>query len=177
MDSLKTMNILKGNYTLKHLLPSDWEEYKFIRLLALKTSPEMFGSNYAKESAYTKDDWTSLLENELRGMFALYHDKSLVGLSGVAIRKDDPNTAIFIASFIEPVHRGKGLSKIFYEARIEWVRQKQCKLITVSHRSGNKTSEAAIKRFGFKHTNTEEVSWPDGMRADELMYVLELNEV
>jgi GNAT superfamily N-acetyltransferase len=177
MDSPKPMKyILKENYTLQHLFPPQCEEYKSIRLIALITNPEMFGSNYAKESVYTKDDWTSLLENELRGMFALYHDKSLVGLSGVAIRKENPTTAIFIASFIEPAHRGKGLSKLFYEARIEWARQKQCKLITVSHRFGNKTSEAAIKRFGFKYTNTEEVNWPDGIRAAELNYVLELNE-
>jgi RimJ/RimL family protein N-acetyltransferase len=176
MDSPKTMKyIIKESYTLQHLLPCHWEEYKSIRLIALKTNPEMFGSNYAKESTYTKNDWTSLLENEFRGMFALYHDKSLVGLSGVAIRKENPTTAIFFASFIEPSHRGKGLSKLFYDARMEWVRQKQCSLITVSHRSGNKTSEAAIKRFGFKYTNAEEVNWPDGMRAAELTYVLELN--
>jgi len=53
---------------------------------------------------------------------------------------------------------------------MEWVRQKQCKLIHVSHRSGNKTSEAAIKRFGFKYTHTEEVNWPDGLLAAELTY-------
>lgn len=167
-------NTLKEGYTLKKLLPCHWEEYQSIRLLALKTNPEMFGSNYAQESAYTKNDWTALLENGLRGIFGLYHAKSLIGLSGVAIRKENPATAIFFASFIEPAHRGKGLTKLFYEARMEWVRQKQCNLITVSHRLGNKTSEAAIKRFGFKYTNTEEVNWPDGIRAPELRYILEL---
>jgi GNAT superfamily N-acetyltransferase len=169
-------NISKESYTLQHLLPCHWEEYKSIRLRALKTNPKMFGSNYAKESTYSKNDWISLLENGFRGIFALYHDKSVVGLSGVAIRKENPTTAIFFASFIEPTHRGKGLSKLLYEARMEWARQKQCSLITVSHRSGNKISEAAIKSFGFKYTNAEEVNWPDGKRAEELTYVLELNK-
>ena len=158
------------------MLPCHWEEYKSIRLTALKTNPEMFGSTYANESTYTRNDWTSLLENELRGMFAMYHEKSLVGLSGVAIRKETPTTAIFFAAFIEPAHRGKGLSKLFYEARMEWVHKKQCSLITISYRSGNTTSEAAIKRFGFRYTQTEEVNWPDGIRSGELTYVLELNK-
>lgn len=41
----------KDMYRLQRLLPSQWEEYKSIRLEALKTNPEMFGSNYAKEVA------------------------------------------------------------------------------------------------------------------------------
>ncbi|WP_432712307.1 GNAT family N-acetyltransferase [Pedobacter sp.] len=168
-------NITKDNYTLLQLLPKHWKEYKSIRLEALKTNPGMFGSNYASESNYSEKDWVSLLENELRGMFALYHDKTLVGLSGVAIKKDQPTTAIFFASFIKPAHRGKGLSKMFYEARMEWVLQKKCKFITVSHRIGNTSSAAAIKRFGFKYAHTEEVNWPDGMRADEVTYSIEVN--
>lgn len=169
-------NTTKDNYTLQRLMPCHWEEYKIIRLEALRTNPEMFGSNFAKESTYSQNDWTLLLENESRAMFALYHDKILVGLSGVAIRKDDPTTAIFIASFIAPSHRGQGLSKLFYEARIKWARQKQCSIIKVSHRIGNTTSEAAIKGFGFKFVHAEEVDWPDGTRAEELNYLLELDK-
>ena len=53
---------------------------------------------------------------------------------------------------------------------MERVRRKQCKLIHGSHRSGNKTSEAAIKRFVFKYTHTEEVNWLDGLLVAELTY-------
>lgn len=167
-------NIAKNNYTLRHLLPAEWEDYKSIRLEALKTNPEMFGSNYAKEAAYSQNDWITLLENDSRAVFALFHANLLIGLSCVAVKKDDPATAILFASFIGLSHRGKGLSKLFYQTRIDWARQNKCKLITVSHRVGNTLSKAANQRFGFKYTHSEEVNWPDGVRADELIYSLEI---
>lgn len=169
-------HIAKDNYTLQRLLPPQWEDYKSIRLEALHTNPEMFGSNYAKEVAYSQNDWLSFLENESRAMFALYHGKSLIGLSGVTLKKDDATIAVLFASFIKSAHRGKGLSKLFYKARIDWARQKKCGLIIVSHRVGNTLSKAANQRFGFKYTHAEEVNWPDGVRAEELMYSLELSD-
>lgn len=166
---------MEDEYTLRRLLPSQWEDYKSIRLEALKTNPEMFGSNYAKEATYSQSDWVSFLENDSRAMFALYHATSLIGLSGVTLKKDDATTAVLFASFIQLSHREKGLSKLFYQARIDWARQKKCRLIIVSHRIGNILSKAANQRFGFKYTHTEEVNWPDGVRADELVYSLELS--
>ncbi len=161
-------------YTLQRLLPSQWEEYKAIRLEALKTNPEMFGSSYESEVVYSQHDWISLLEKETRAIFALYHTNSLVGLCGVALKKDEPSKAILFSSFIKMPHRGKGLSKLFYQARINWARQKNCSAIVVSHRVGNELSKAANQRFGFKYTHTKEVTWPDGALANELNYSLEL---
>jgi RimJ/RimL family protein N-acetyltransferase len=169
-------NIAKGNFSLRLLPPSQWEDYRSIRLEALKTNPELFGSNYYDEETYSESDWRSLLENGSRAIFALYHEESLIGLSGVKLKNDDNTTAVLFASFIKTPYRGKGLSRLFYQARIGWAREKQCKSIIVSHRVGNTLSKAANKRFGFKFSNTEEVNWGNGVRADGLVYVLELNE-
>ena len=168
-------NIAKDNYSLQRMSPSQWREYKSIRLEALKTNPDLFGSNYDKEVLYNEIDWTSLLENDSRAMFALYHAKLLVGLTGITLKKDDATTAIMFASFIKLPHRGRGLSKLFYQARIDWARQKRCKSIIVSHRVGNASSKAAIQQFGFKYSHAEQVKWPDGVWAEELIYLLELN--
>lgn len=166
--------LVNDKYTLRRLLPSQWEDYKSIRLEALKTNPEMFGSNYAKEAAYSQNDWLFFLENNSRAMFALYHEKSLVGLSGVTLDKDDATTAVLFASFIKLLHRGNGLSKLFYQARIAWAREKECRLVIVSHRASNVRSKAANQGFGFKYTHAKAVEWPDGLREEELMYCLEL---
>jgi GNAT superfamily N-acetyltransferase len=165
----------KNNYYLRLMLPAQWCEYKTIRLEALKTNPEMFGSNYAKELSYDEHDWKSLLKDDSRAVFALYHGKSLIGLSAVTLKNDDATTAVLFASFIKFPHRGKGLSKLFYQARIDWARHKNCKVLIVSHRIGNTLSRAANQRFGFTFSNTEEINWGDGARAEGLMYFLELN--
>ncbi|MDM1296239.1 GNAT family N-acetyltransferase [Sphingobacterium sp. N143] len=167
------MDVLgKGNYTLRRLETTAWADYKTIRLEALQTNPEFFGSNYKKESAYNDDDWISLLGNPACAIFGLYDQEVLIGMTGVILDRDDSSNAILIASFIKEPFRGNGLSKLFYEARITWARQKGCNRITVSHRDGNDASKAANQSFNFKYTHAQDVIWPDGVSAKEYMYVL-----
>lgn len=171
---LKMKSNTEDNYSLQRLLPTKWEAYQSIRLEALQTNPEMFGSSYAKEVIYSQNDWIALLENDKRAIFALYDTDSIIGLTGVAIDKEDATSAILFSSFIKPAHRGRGLARLFYQARIDWAREKKCSSITVSHRAGNEISKAANQRFGFKYTYTKKVTWPDGVSADEVMYTLQL---
>ncbi|RZK70265.1 MAG: GNAT family N-acetyltransferase [Pedobacter sp.] len=161
-------------YSIKRLLPSQWKEYKSIRLEALITNPEMFGSNYATESHFDKNNWISLLEDDSRAMFALYYNQLLVGVSGIKLKEADASTAIMFASFIKSSHRRMGLSKLIYEARIDWAVHKKCKSIIISHRSGNISSKAANQNFRFVYSHAKHVQWPDGVWADELFYLLDL---
>jgi hypothetical protein len=43
--------------TIRRLTEDDWIEFSQIRLKALQTDPEVFGSNYEKESQMTEADW------------------------------------------------------------------------------------------------------------------------
>lgn len=52
------------------------KRYKHIRLMGLQLSPSAFGSNHAREAAFTDDIWVERITNPLRKMF-------------VAIRLDD----------------------------------------------------------------------------------------
>ncbi|KAF4501101.1 gnat family [Fusarium agapanthi] len=49
--------------------PNKWDklvdQYKEFRLLSLQLSPESFGSNYAREAKFTKDEWEARLSNPL----------------------------------------------------------------------------------------------------------------
>ncbi|MFD2555535.1 GNAT family N-acetyltransferase [Sphingobacterium tabacisoli] len=168
------MENTETSYSLKRMLPSDWEDYKAIRLEALYTDPDKFGSNYQKEAAYSDSDWYSLLENKNRAIFGLYCQGILVGLTGVALYNGDYSKALLFSSFMKEEHRGKGLSKLFYEERIAWAKQNGCTAILVSHRAGNEISKAANQRFGFRYTHSELVVWPDGTQDEELMYTLML---
>lgn len=168
------MNINLSDYKIERIAPSQWQNYKLIRLEALKTNPELFGSSYAKEVLYSQDDWIALLENDARAIFALYHLDLLIGLSGVVLNRDNQSEAILISSFIKEAYRGRGLSQLFFQARIEWARQKECAQVIVSHRAGNEASKAANQRCGFVYTYSKESRWPDGLLAEELMYCLSL---
>jgi ribosomal protein S18 acetylase RimI-like enzyme len=56
------------------------KRYKHIRLMGLQLSPSAFGSNYAREAAFTDDIWVRRITNPLGKMF-------------VAIRLDDLSDA------------------------------------------------------------------------------------
>lgn len=179
MSAIFTLMIVKEemkkeNYVLRRLAPAQWQDYKKIRLEALHTDPGVFGSNYQREAAYSQQDWVALLENQNCAIFGLYDHEAIVGLTGVIVDRDDASNAILIASFVREPHRGKGLSRLFYLARIAWARKKGCAQITVSHRAGNEPSKAANQAFNFTYTHSREVEWPDGTVAAELMYVLVL---
>lgn len=161
-------------YTIKQFQPTAWKSYKAIRLEALQTNPEMFGSNYEKESAYADEQWVSFLEKDSRGLFGLFYEGELLGLTAIAQKPTDSDTAILYASFIHPAHRGNGLSKLFFTARINWAKDRNCKFLEVSHRAGNVYSKAAILRNNFTFSKVEETTWPDGKVADELFYTLAL---
>lgn len=45
-----------SNYNLERIVPSQWRNYKLIRIEALKTTPELFGSTYEKEASYREED-------------------------------------------------------------------------------------------------------------------------
>lgn len=159
-----------ADYKVVKFSTTEWEAYKTIRLEALQTNPAMFGSNYNKESAYTDQQWIGFLEMQGRAIFGLYADKDLVGLSAIAIKQEDPDTAVLYASYIQSLHRGQGLTRLFFKARLDWAKTKNCKYLQVSHRAGNTPSKSAILAFDFVFTHAEVATWPDGQVADELFY-------
>lgn len=102
------MTYHEDHYKLKRFYASEWESYKTIRLEALTTNPELFGSSYVNELTYSREKWISLLENESRAIFALYHLDKLIGLTGVVLNRNNSSEAILISSFIQKPYRGMG---------------------------------------------------------------------
>lgn len=165
--------------TIRALDPPDWELYKEIRLYALQTEPTVFSSNYLKESAYDDDVWQQHLngQGQRRRIFGLFDGSAIIGLTGIVIRDDDPAgcTAHLIMSFIRPAYRGRSLSRLLYQARIDWaVAQPQLQTITVSHRAGNEASRRANQSFGFILTHKDEIKWPDDKIDEQWNYALSL---
>jgi RimJ/RimL family protein N-acetyltransferase len=79
---------------------------------------------------------------------------------------------VLSASFIRGEYRGRGLSALYYQTRIDWAREQGYTDVYVAHRIGNDASRAANQKFGFKYTHTETTTWPDGTVSDKLWYRL-----
>lgn len=161
--------------TIRHLSEDDWLEFSRVRLKALQTDPEVFGSNYQKESLLTEVDWRNRLKNNR--VFLICEGETPIGMTGVSIDRDDATnkTAILWGSWLAPAVRRRGLSELMYKTRIEWAKQQPTvERIIVSHRASNLASKRAIQKHGFVLTHVKELIWTDGATEDIVSYELKI---
>jgi RimJ/RimL family protein N-acetyltransferase len=164
-----------SEYPIKELREDDWQIFKKIRLKALASDPFVFGSTLAAESDRTEDQWREVLRSPKYGVFVLLENDEPQGMTGIVIDREDPTeqTAMLWGSWLAPEVRGKGLSRMLYESRIEWAREHPTvRRIVVSHRASNLSSKFANQAFGFAPTHVTEKVWNDGVTEKEFHYEL-----
>lgn len=162
---------------IKQLLEHDWQFAKSIRLLALQQNPDVFLSSYDEESQYEDSVWKNQLKITDGATFGLFDDNQIIGITGVFTWRGDASgkTAILSMSFIDSAYRGKGYSRLLYDARIAWAKQQDSfDKLRVSHREGNEASRMANQSFGFELKKQEMIDWPDGTRGFEYNYELKI---
>jgi RimJ/RimL family protein N-acetyltransferase len=167
--------MVEMNITIRRAEESDWRDLRFLRLKALRSDASVFGSSHEKESAMSEADWKSWLQTNDIAIFLLYDDRVPMGLTGIALDRDDPTKkrAVLWGSWLEPYARGKGLSRLMYQRRIEWAQyHPTIEDIIVSHRASNLSSKHANQKHGFRFTHAELTTWPDGAQEENVFYSL-----
>ncbi|MEA2688848.1 MAG: hypothetical protein QOJ39_2396 [Candidatus Eremiobacteraeota bacterium] len=163
--------------SVRPLERSEWNVLRDLRLFALQTEPGVFFSSYAREAPLSAEEWQTRMTGPDRQVFGAFDVDRLIGITGVVPFRDDPSgeTAMLVMSYLLPDYRGRGLSALFYDARLRWLRERpQFKRVVVSHRRSNDASRRANQRYGFELIATVPTTWPDGGVEDELMYELRL---
>src|SRR4051812_49197783 len=110
----------QGDYTVRKLMPLDWKIFKAMRLEAARNEPNVFVRPFAEEAQTTDEEWQARLADNSRLYLGLFDHDDMIGLSGIALHSHDPSIGVMVASYIQNAHRGKGLSNLFYEARLDW---------------------------------------------------------
>jgi RimJ/RimL family protein N-acetyltransferase len=162
---------------IRALEPKDWEAFRELRLHALRTEPGNFFAAYRDEAGKQPEEWQRTTRGGDHQVFGLYDRERLIGITAAFTSRDDPSgkTAILAMSFILPEYRGKGLSNLLYEARLDWIRaQPQFTRVVVFHRQSNDASRKAIHRHGFVFVTRTARTWPDGQTEDEFSYELRI---
>lgn len=148
------------------LHPDQWELYRAIRLEALSTDPQAFGTTYAEAAAKPESYWRSRLEQSQadvlsRLLFAMEGGWP-VGLVG-AYPSDDKQSVNVISMYVRPSYRGVGVARellagLFSELQgcpgVQF-------LELVVHPS-QPTAVALYRRFGFRLVEVMESQRSDG---------------
>jgi GNAT superfamily N-acetyltransferase len=170
-------NTSESHPKIRPLCEVDWEMLRTLRLRALQSEPGMFSSSYEDERNHQESHWRRLASNENDGqrIFGLFAGDVLIGITAAFTYRGDPTgrTAILAMSYILPEYRGRRLSRLYYEARLAWIRSASAfEVVRVSHRRSNERSRRANQRHAFVETCANPVVWLDGITEDEVVYEL-----
>lgn len=157
-------------FRIRQFTAADVAIYKALRLEALQKEGKYFRMSYGEETALPDEEWQNRILNPQFGRFGLYHDDKLIGIT--AIITEDNINAYMTQSYIRKEYRGRGLSRLLYEARINWAKERNIQKLTVGHRADNISSFKANQHFGFQYKYSQTFLWPDN--ATVAMHYYEL---
>jgi RimJ/RimL family protein N-acetyltransferase len=169
-----------SSITIRPLEVAEWPQLRDLRLRALEDTPGAFSATYDEAVRRSETEWRAMLTDPTRRVFGLFDGDTMIGITGVLTSREDSSgqTAVLVMSYIVREYRGRGLSRMLYEARLAWARaHPKLNRIVVSHRESNEASRRANQRHGFVPTG--QISprvWPDGVTEGEVFYELQLSK-
>jgi RimJ/RimL family protein N-acetyltransferase len=163
--------------TIRALESDEWEQFRDVRLAALKAVPGVYGTRYEDAASRTEAAWRGTVKGPSNQSFGLFDGQTLVGITSVFTWEEDPTgqTAILASSFIEDSYRGQRLSRMLYDIRIAWIKEHgQFTRIVVGHRASNEPSRRANQHYGFAQFRRAPHVWPDGTTEHEIFYEMKI---
>ena len=133
-------------YTLRTLSPDEWPTWRDIRLRALADTPDTFGSTLDLERTFGETEWRARLASPS----VVVLDDGAPVACGAAFR-NRPGWAAVVAMWVEPGHRGRGLSRRVLDALVTWARAEGLD-VEIGVNQANPGARAAYLSYGFVPT-------------------------
>ncbi|MEV6241324.1 GNAT family N-acetyltransferase [Lentzea sp. NPDC051838] len=128
---------------IHQVTPDDWELWRDVRLEALASDPDGFGSTLAREQAYTEDDWRDSVE---RGLKLVALTPEPVGLVGAA---SQPTGLHLYSMWVRRSHRGRGVGEALVNGVLTWAAEQGWKVVRLRVYDDNLPARRLYKRLGF----------------------------
>jgi GNAT superfamily N-acetyltransferase len=128
----------------------DWELVRDVRLAALRDAPDAFASTYAREAAYTEEQWRGWFHDRFGMFFAYVEDRAEpAGLAGVLDRDDG---AGLVSMWVRPDARGHGVGEALVDAAAGWARTRGHGTMYLWVAEANEPARRLYERYGFTPT-------------------------
>ena len=104
---------------VREITADDWELMRDVRLSALAEAPSAFGSTYAREVAFTEDQWRGRISDRSVTFFA-HVDPAVpapVGLAGVYV---EDGVADVVSMWVSPSARGQRVGEALLDEAARW---------------------------------------------------------
>ena len=141
---------------VREITADDWELMRDVRLAALAESPSAFGSSYAREVAFTEEQWRGRISERSVTFFA--HEESAdsvsagkapAGLAGVYVEEGAAN---LVSMWVRPAARGLGVGKALVEAAAAWAKANDFGTLFLWVTESNPSARRLYEGCGFTPT-------------------------
>jgi ribosomal protein S18 acetylase RimI-like enzyme len=165
-------------YAIRALATIDVEDYRRVRLDALRRHPEAFGADYEEESRLDRAQFAERLATPDLTRFGGFADGNLVGLAGLRIRSGtkERHKAHLFSMYVDAAHRRTGLADQLVGAVVAGARTAGAVVLHLSVTVGNAPAQRLYRRAGFTVYGVERRSLKvDGQFHDEELMALDLD--
>ena len=135
------------------LEPSDWEQYRSIRLASLSDSPDAFGSTFDAENAQDEEHWKTRLQNADPSVnfpaVAVMNDVT-IGIAWGRIEIVPQRIGHIYQMWVRPDSRGVGVGSAIMGSLIGWFDAKDIRSIYLGVTCGESPARRLYESFGFK---------------------------
>ena len=154
---------------LEPITPRNLLPFQSIRLRALKTDPQAFGSTYEREAKFTFHDWVQRTDrwNGETGIGYLAMDGgSPCGIAGSLLDGEDSTRAQLVSMWTAPTHRQQGIGRLLVGEVERWAREHGARTLILMVTSNNQSAITFYERLGFARTGRVE-PYPNDPRLEE----------
>ncbi len=134
--------------TVRILGEEDWQEYRDVRLGALKESPNSFTANYDEEAAWDESDWRDRMKRSRR--FIAERDGRAWGIVSLGTDGDDEETGDLFGLYVTPEARNTGTSWRLVQAAAEQAQRDGRRQLYYWVGTENARAIAFAANFGFR---------------------------
>ncbi len=151
---------------IKKLNKNDWQEWKEIRLEALKKSPDSFLSSFEEENKNPDNIWIEQLESSIK--FGYFINDKIVGCCGLLIEKAAKisHTATLIRMYVKDEVRGGGVGLALVNFIKDYAKKNHIKHLYLGCNAENLGAVKLYKKCGFKIYGTR----PDYTKVGNKFY-------
>ncbi len=161
---------------IRQLTPTDAENYRNIRLEALKNKPEAFSSSYEEEVEYSVEKYRSRFNNDHTYTFGAFEGENLVGTVTLICetKKKIRHRATIVAMYVKPDQRKLGVGKTLMTMAINKAKElEKIEQIYLAVTVGNEPAKRLYTSLGFVTYGVDRKGLKiDGTYFDEELMVL-----
>ncbi len=166
------------NYQIRVLGTADADDYRRIRLDALRLHPDAFGAAYEDEVLLDRTQFAKRLATPGFTRFGGFAGDELVGLAGLQLQPGakQRHKARLFSMYVDAAHRRSRLASQLVEAVISRARNAGALVLQLSVSAGNVPAQRLYRTMGFRCTGVERRSLKVGDRFyDEELMALDLD--